>query len=163
VCPPVHNVCVTADARDEMSRTPLHYAALNGPLEDVRALLRGGADVAATDEQGFTAPHFACQQNRPDVAEVLLDAEAPVDPVDQWGNTPLFRAVSNAKGDPRIVHRLVRAGADPDKENASGRTPRQLASMIANYDTTGYFDGTGSPQTDGRRSSGHPGVEQACR
>ena len=71
---------------------------------------------------------------------MLLDAGAPVDPVDAWGNTPLFRAVFNAKGDPAIVRRLVSAGADPDHVNASGRSPRALAGMIANYDTSGFFD-----------------------
>lgn len=59
---------------------------------------------------------------------------------DQWGNTPLWRAVFNANGDPLLVRLLVRAGADPDLENASSRTPRQLASTIANYDTSGYFE-----------------------
>jgi ankyrin repeat protein len=48
--------------------------------------------------------------------------------------------VFNANGDLRIVRLLVRAGADPDIENASGRTPRQLASTIANYDTSGCFE-----------------------
>jgi len=61
--------------------------------------------------------------------------------LDAWGNTPLFRAVFNANGDPTIVRRLVAAGADPDKPNASGRTPRELADTIANYDTSHYFDG----------------------
>jgi ankyrin repeat protein len=71
---------------------------------------------------------------------VLLDAGAPVDPVDAWGNTPLSRAVFNAKGDPAIVRRLVSAGADPDVANASGRSPRELAGIIGNYDTAGFFD-----------------------
>ena len=135
----LHTVSVTADVGDQMGRAPLHYAALEGPVDLVRALLLEGADVATTDKQGFTALHFACQQNRPEVAQALLDAGAPVDPVDQWGNTPLCRAVFNAKGDPRIVRTLVNAGADPDQENFSGSSPRQLALLIGIYDTSGYF------------------------
>ena len=80
-----------------------------------------------------------------DVVEVLLDAGAPVDPVDQWGNTPLWRAVFNANGNARVVRRLVLAGADPDKANASSKTPRELATTIANYDTSEYFDIVDSP------------------
>ena len=118
----------------------MHYAALERTVDDVHALLADGAYVEASDRQGFTPLHLACQEGRLDVAQALLDAGAPVDPVDQWGNTPLFRAVFNADGDPRIVRLLVRAGADPDAQNASGRTPRQLAGLIANYDTTGYFE-----------------------
>ena len=130
---------VTSDVPDQMGRVPLHYAVLEGSTEDVEALLASGAEVAAQDRQGFTALHFACQQNRPDVAVLLLEAGAPVDPQDQWGNTPLWRAVFNARGQSRIVRTMVSAGADPDQQNFSGISPRQLASTIGNYDTSGYF------------------------
>ena len=128
---------------DGPSPSPLRAA--HRPAEDVAALLAAGADVAAKNNQGFTALHFACQENRLDVVEVLLDAGAPVDPVDQWGNTPLWRAVFNANGNARVVRRLVLAGADPDKANASSKTPRELATTIANYDTSEYFDIVDSP------------------
>lgn len=128
-----------------MGRAPLHYAALDRPAEVVAALLADGADVAAKDKQGFTALHFACQQNRLDIVELLLDAGAPVDPADQWGNTPLWRAVFNAQEDARVIRRLVMAGADPDRENASGKTPRELATTIGNYDTSEYFGIADSP------------------
>src|SRR5215207_2035387 len=35
------------------------------------------------------------------------------------------------QGDPSIVRHLVRAGADPDLANASGRSPREVAGIIA--------------------------------
>ena len=136
-------IAVTADAADRSGRTPLHYAALQGTAEQVRSLLLDGADIAAVDKQGFTPLHLACRQYRPDIVEVLVDAGAPIDALDAWGNTPLFRAVFNANADPCIVRRLVAAGADPDKPNASGRTPRELADAIASYDTSQYFDGRG--------------------
>jgi ankyrin repeat protein len=126
-----------------MGRTPLHYAALDGPVAQVRALIAEGSSVATTDKHGFTPLHFACQQNRDEVVQVLLDAGAPVDPVDAQGNTPLSRAVFNAAGDPAIVRRLVAAGADPDLANKSGQSPRGLADMIGNYDTSGYFEQPG--------------------
>lgn len=113
----------------------------------MRSLLLDGAEIAAVDKQGFTPLHLACQRYRPDVVDVLLGAGAPIDALDAWGNTPLFRAVFNANGDPSIVRRLVAAGADPDKQNASGRTPRELVDTIANYDTSQYFDGRADAET----------------
>ena len=92
---------MTSDDPDRLGRTSLHYAAFDGPVDQVRNLVAGGASVAATDKQGFTPLHFACQQYRADVVEVLLDAGAPVDAVDAWGNTPLYRAVFNAGAIPR--------------------------------------------------------------
>jgi ankyrin repeat protein len=124
---------------DRFRRIPIHYAALEGSLEAVQDLLASGVDVDAIDRNGFTPLHFACQESRADVVETLLAAGAAVDPFDSWGNTPLFRAVFNAKGDPSVVRLLVGAGADPDHANASGQSPRGLAGLIANYDTSGYF------------------------
>jgi uncharacterized protein len=126
-----------------MGRTPLHYAALDGPVDRVRRLIADGLSVAATDKDGFTPLHFACQQYRDEVVQVLLEAGAPLDARDAWGNTPLSRAVFNAKGDPTVVRRLVEAGADPDLTNKSGQSARGLAELIGNYDTSGYFDSPG--------------------
>ena len=91
------------------------------------------------DAEGFTPLHLAAQQQQEAVVEVLLAFGVPVDAVDAWGNTPLFRAVFSADGDPRVVHRLMRAGADPDLANAHGRSPRGLAELIGNHDTSTYF------------------------
>lgn len=135
---------VSDDGLDQMGRARLHYAALEGSVEEVESCLAGGADVSAADGQGYTALHFACQQNRADVVAVLLAAGAPVDPVDTWGNTPLWRAVFSAQGSPVIVRRLVAAGADPDRENLSGICPRALAERMGVSDPSDYFTPGGS-------------------
>ncbi|WP_088286154.1 ankyrin repeat domain-containing protein [Kineosporia sp. A_224] len=128
---------------DRMGRTRLHYAAAEGTVEEVERCLAGGSDVAAADRQGYTALHFACQQSRDDVVAVLLAAGAPVEVVDAWGNTPLWRAVFSAQGSPVIVRRLVAVGADPDRENLSGVSPRALAERMGMSDPSDYFDPKG--------------------
>jgi ankyrin repeat protein len=96
--------------------------------------LAAGAHVGATDRQGFTALHFAAQQGSKRVAAILIARGARVDAVDQWGNTPLFRAVFNYRGDPATILLLRQAGADIDRQNSSGLSPRALAARIANRD-----------------------------
>jgi uncharacterized protein len=123
----------------QLGRTRLHYAALEGTVEEVERCLAGGDDVAAVDRQGYTALHFACQQNRDDVVAVLLAADAPVDVVDAWGNTPLWCAVFSAHGSPVIARWLVAGGADPDRENFSGVCPRALAERMGVSDASDYF------------------------
>jgi len=51
-------------------------------------LLEVGADVAAKDDAGRTALHFAAQDGRVEVARRLLDAGADVAAKDNAGHTP---------------------------------------------------------------------------
>jgi uncharacterized protein len=76
---------------------------------------------------GLTALLFAAQQSQTEAVRALLAAGASVDPQDRFGNTPLWRAVFNARGDATTVGLLLRAGADPDIVNEAGATPRDLA------------------------------------
>ena len=48
-----------ADARSGGSRTPLHFAALEGHADTVRSLAVCGSNVNAADEKGATALHKA--------------------------------------------------------------------------------------------------------
>ena len=57
---------------------PVADAAERGDAEEVRTLLRQGADVNAAQADGMTALHWAAQTNRPEIAEVLLYAGASV-------------------------------------------------------------------------------------
>ena len=45
--------------RDNMNRTPLHWAAVLGSVNIVQTLLARGADHAAADSNGATALHYA--------------------------------------------------------------------------------------------------------
>jgi uncharacterized protein len=46
----------------------------------------------------------------------------------------LFRAVFNYGGDPATILLLRQAGADIDRQNSPGVSPRALAARIANHD-----------------------------
>ena len=96
--------------------------------------------VSARDSDGFTPLHFAAQETRGDVIEVLVAAGAEVDATDNWGNTPLSRAVFNSRGRGEAVLALLAAGADPNRENNYGVSPLALAHKIANFNVRQFFD-----------------------
>jgi uncharacterized protein len=87
----------------------------------------------------FRPLHFAAQSNAVDVAGILLDAGAPVDPMDSNGNTPLLKAVFNSRGDGNLIKLLRARGADPYAKNKHGNSPLKLARTIANYDVRQFF------------------------
>ena len=124
---------------DRLRRTDLHYAAVDGDLPRVAALLDAGADPSAADGNGWTPLHFAAQAGAVDVIERLLAAGAVVDAIDAHGNTPLLRAVFESRGDGRTIQKLRAAGADPTLPNTSGVSPMALARRIANYDVAQFF------------------------
>lgn len=135
---------------DEYGRTELHYAALDGDLVRASALLVGGADPGAADDDGWTPVHFAAQAHAPGVCEALLVAGAPVDAVDSNGNTPLFRAVFASRGRGEVIAVLRQHGADPFRANANGVSPLGLARTIGNYDVAQFFaDLSGESPTSG--------------
>ncbi|WP_428533084.1 ankyrin repeat domain-containing protein [Propionicimonas sp.] len=63
-------------------------------------------------------------------ARALLQAGAEVDPQDGYGDTPLWRAIFNSRGEDETVSILLAVGADPDICNASGVSPRALAERL---------------------------------
>ena len=73
--------------------TGLMFAARDGKIEAVRALLAAGAGINLADPDGATALHVALLNGHWDVAKLLIDSGADVHGWDWWGQTPLFLAV----------------------------------------------------------------------
>jgi uncharacterized protein len=70
----------------------LHFAARNGHMEAVEALVDGKADLNAVDADGSNALILAALNGHPDVAVALLDAGADPRIADKFGRTLLFVA-----------------------------------------------------------------------
>ncbi|KCV70567.1 hypothetical protein H696_02912 [Fonticula alba] len=102
------------ESRDHNGRTPLMWAAYapdpTGPsrlvatsaqdqLHCLVALLRLGADVYATDEQGYSALHWAVTRGRQNACRVLLEAGA--DPFLKTARPP--KAAAAAGADPLLL------------------------------------------------------------
>jgi uncharacterized protein len=114
-------------------------AAISGDNELVSALLRQGLNSDAREPGGSTALDLAVQEGHLDIVKTLIAAGATVDSTNDYGNTPLWTAVFNYRGDGRIVEAILAAGADPGVVNNAGQTPSGLAHLIANYDVGKFF------------------------
>jgi uncharacterized protein len=68
---------------------PIHVACIRGNVEDLTALISGGADVSAPGDLGQTPLHIAASRGLLDVAEVLLRHSADVHARNEFGQSPI--------------------------------------------------------------------------
>jgi ankyrin repeat protein len=95
----------------------------------VRALLRE-VDVNGRAGDGATALHWAARWDDLKTAELLLEAGADVNAIDELGATPLWVACSEVG--PSMVEILLKAGASPNAALMSGETPLMAAAHVGN-------------------------------
>lgn len=126
--------------KDRAGRNELINATIDRDPCAVERCLSQKIDPNEADRAGWTALHFAVQNNDPEITAMLLNAGASTSVVDLHGNSPLFRAVFSSKGDKACVMLLLNAGADPDQVNDHGVSPRFLSQSISNYDTHMFFE-----------------------
>src|SRR5690606_21361992 len=108
--------------------------------EAVAPLIEWGCDVSRPESRGLTPLHLATIHQKANMVRALLDAGANVDARDNWGNTPLGRAVMNCDGvDGSCIRLLLAAGADRNLANNHGVSPLSLAGTIANHDLVQFF------------------------
>jgi len=91
----------------------LHYAAAQGNIPAVKALLAEGHDPNAFDDIFFTPLHHAADKGHLDVIHLLLQAGADVNAQDEShiGDTPLGHIAGNCSL--AVAKALLAAGADP--------------------------------------------------
>jgi len=89
----------------------LTWAASQGDLDEVRALVAAGVAPGTADYDGRTPLHLAAAEGQAEVARYLLAAGAGPQPVDRWGGTPLSDAEGNGHAE---IAALLRQAAPLD-------------------------------------------------
>ena len=113
------------NAAGEGGMTPLMLAASLGQLDQVKALLGAGADVAARGEREYNALMYASynadmDRGFPEVVQALIDAGADIEAQIIYATRPLMLAAG--AGEAGVVKVLLKAGVDPKARNEGGRT-----------------------------------------
>ena len=117
---------ILATMNDELGRSPLHLAVINGQHAMVNVLINAGADVNAVDGlKKFTPLHYAAFYSSPKILEFLLTRRADILAQDVDGNLPLHFAAAN--GSPATVKILLENNSGPDCLNNNWQTPLHLA------------------------------------
>lgn len=97
---------------DQHNYPALHLAALNGTVDDVHALLDGGANIEALSPDGFPVLHLAVHERKTELVNALLDRGADIQARSADGYPVLHRAVALRSLD--VVNVLLRRGADTE-------------------------------------------------
>ncbi|MGE3689850.1 MAG: ankyrin repeat domain-containing protein [Novosphingobium sp.] len=145
------------NARDVSSGdTALHIVTQRRDLTWMNFLIGKGANVDMRNEQGATPMQIAVSLGFAEGVEALLKGHAKVDEPGSQGETPLITAVH--RRDIAIMRLLLKAGADPDRADNSGRSARDYAmlggrssSLVAEIESNAKPKGE---QTGTRRSYG---------
>ena len=116
------------NSRDLTSgRSGLHIAVERRDLPWVNLLTKRGVNPNIADVRGVTALMRASQIGFVDGVQSLLAAGARVDDSNDAGETPLILAVH--RRDTAMMRLLLQAGADPDRNDNSGRSARDYAEL----------------------------------
>ncbi len=123
-------VCLSA-VLNAAGEATVAEAAMRGDKDAVRALLKKGGDVNASQGDGMTALHWAAMKGDRELAQMLIYAGANVRASTRLGAyTPL--ALAAREGYTDVIAALLAGGADAKAATSTGTTALMLAAASGN-------------------------------
>ena len=101
--------------------TPMLFAAREGCLECMEALVEAGADINLPDPDEITPLLMAILNARFDVAKFLIEQDADINKWDRWGRAPLYSAID---------YKTLPTGGRPDRQSTDNTSPARLISLL---------------------------------
>ena len=112
-------------------------AAVRDDVPMLRLAIAGGGDPrAVTSPYDGTALIAAAHLGHVEPVRILIEADAPLDHVNNLDWTALLEAVILGNGGPnyvKIVKLLLTAGADPNRVDGQGDTPLKIARSLGRH------------------------------
>lgn len=125
---------VDINCQNEYGQNLLQEAIESGMNEIAIDLVNRNIDISHQDSKGFSPLHYCAQYSNIRIATLLLKNNAMVNIEDTYGNSPLWTAVFNARGDYQMVKLFVKYGADAQNKNNVDRSPVDFARQIEDSD-----------------------------
>ena len=97
------------------------FAAREGCLECIVALLEAGADINMPEPDEITPLLMAILNARFDVAKFLIEQDADINKWDRWGRAPLYSVID---------YKTLPAGGRPDRQSIDDTLPAQLVALL---------------------------------
>lgn len=113
---------------DNLDRSAVFLASINGRKDVVDSLLKKGADLEKCDKKGLSPLIAACSVGKSDVVIALLEKTADMSKIDNAGRSALLIACE--KEDNRIVHILLKNKADVSQCNSHRQSPLFIACAL---------------------------------
>ena len=133
--------------------SPVADAAMRGDIEEVRELLRTGADVNAAQGDGMTALHWAADNGDAGIAQILVYAGASLESITRLGSfTPLM--VASREGNTDVIAALLGAGAKVDAVTETGERAIHLAAYAGSAEAVSLLSAHGADTNARELSSG---------
>lgn len=125
------NAKTAVNAPDNAKLRPLHIAAMHGNSRISSLLIRGGAEVDATQIRGWTSLLLACRAGSEPTAKLLLLNGADPNHVGKNGHTPLSTSLQFTESY-NIAYMLLESGADVNLELLRRCKAEKFMSLLAN-------------------------------
>jgi uncharacterized protein len=124
--------CYEINVRNVNGASMLHKAIAAKKFDIANDLVNRGIDVNIVNNEGQSVGHYLSYYPNLLFSKKILDKGLNINIQDRWGNTPLWYAIYNGKGNYELVELFVKYGADPEIKNKAGKSSVDFAKSINN-------------------------------